>query len=282
MANLYKAVEVNEKLKKDIINDVEDLKKEGVSPKLAIIRVGERDDDVYYEKNAIKKCDSVGVHVKTFALDANISEDDLVDVIKTVNDDDNIHGVLLFRPLPKHIDEDYVCNCLDTKKDIDGITDASLAGIFANKNVGFPPCTAAACIEILNHYNVSLTGKNVVIVGRSLVVGKPLSMMLLKENATITICHTKTKNMEEICKNAEILIVAAGVARVLNEKFVSANQTVIDVGINVDENGKLCGDVDFDAVCDVVSNITPVPGGVGGVTTTVLVKQVVMAAKKSL
>ena len=203
-----------------------------------------------------------------------------MDTIRQVNEDAGIHGVLIFRPLPKHLDEEAVIRALDPEKDVDGITDGSMVGVFAGREQGFPPCTPQACMEILDHYQIDCTGKKAVVVGRSLVVGKPAAMMLLKKNATVTICHTRTKDMPAVVKEADIVIVAAGRAGVVDDRYVSPGQIVIDVGINVNEQGKLCGDVAYDKVEPVVEAITPVPGGVGSVTTSVLVGHVVEAAMR--
>ena len=191
--------------------------------------------------------------------------------------------MLLFRPLPKHLDEDLICNTLAAEKDIDGITDLSSAGVFSGKALGFAPCTPSACMEILDHFGVDCTGKKAVVIGRSLVVGKPAAMMLVKKNATVTICHTRTADLPAVCREADILIAAAGKAGMVGADFVRPGQIVIDVGINWNEQEqKLCGDVDFEAVSPIVEAITPVPGGVGTVTTSVLVGHVVEAAKRTL
>lgn len=200
--------------------------------------------------------------------------------VDRVNNDDNIHGVLIFRPLPKHLDEAAVIKALSPEKDVDGITDGSMVGVFAGTNQGFPPCTPWACMEILDHYGIDCTGKKAVVIGRSLVVGKPAAMMLLKKNATVTICHTKTKDMPSVVKEADIVIVAAGRAGIVDDTYLRNGQVVIDVGINVNEEGKLCGDVDYAKAEPIVEAITPVPGGVGSVTTSVLVGHVVEAAMR--
>ena len=197
-----------------------------------------------------------------------------------MNKDDNIHGVLLFRPLPKHLNQTEIENALDPAKDVDCMTDGSMSGVFTGKAVGFPPCTPQACMEILDHYGIDCTGKKAVVIGRSLVVGKPAAMMLIKKNATVTVCHTKTVDMPSVAREADILIVAAGRAGVVTKDYVAQGQTVIDVGINVNAEGKLCGDVAYAEVEPIVDAITPVPGGVGSVTTSVLVGHVVEAAKR--
>ena len=245
-----------------------------------IIRVGEREDDLSYERGATKRCETLGVAYEKFLLPADVTQEELMATIDKVNKDDSIHGVLIFRPLPKHLDEAAVIKALSPEKDVDGITDGSMVGVFAGTKQGFPPCTPQACMEILDHYGIDCTGKKAVVVGRSLVVGKPAAMMLLKKNATVTICHTRTKDMPSVVKEADIVIVAAGRAGVVDDTYLRAGQTVIDVGINVNEEGKLCGDVAYAKAEPIVEAITPVPGGVGSVTTSVLVGHVVEAAMR--
>ena len=256
------------------------LKEKGVTPTLGIVRVGERGDDLSYERGAVKRCETLGVAYEKFLLPADCTQEELMAVIDQVNKNDAIHGVLIFRPLPKHLDEAAVIKALDPEKDVDGITDGSMVGVFAGTNQGFPPCTPQACMEILDYYNVDCTGKKAVVVGRSLVVGKPAAMMLIKKNATVTVCHTRTVDMPSVVKEADIVIVAAGRAGVVDASYVREGQIVIDVGINVNAEGKLCGDVDYASVEPIVEAITPVPGGVGSVTTSVLIGHVVEAAKR--
>ena len=280
MATILSGSAVASALSESLIQRTNALKDKGVTPTLAIVRVGAREDDLSYERGAMKRCEKIGVAVKNFVLDAQATQDELLAVIEQVNQDKDIHGCLLFRPLPKHIDDETVRAALSPAKDMDGITDGSLAGVFAGTKQGFPPCTAQACMEILDHYGYELKGKRVTVVGRSLVIGKPVAMMLLQKHATVTICHTRTVDMPAECRKAEILVVAAGKAGVVDDNFVSPGQVVIDVGINVNDEGKLCGDVAYDKVEPVVDAITPVPGGVGSVTTTVLVSHVVEAAER--
>ncbi len=282
MAEILKGKEVVAALKEKLIAEVEDLKAKGVTPTLAIVRVGERPDDISYEKGAMTRCKGIGVEVKNFLLPADCSQDDVLKVIKEVNEDRAIHGCLLFRPLPKTMDENFIRNQLDPAKDVDGITDLSMAGTYSCTALGSPPCTPTACMEILEHFGIDLTGKKVCVVGRSLVVGKPAAIMALQRNGTVTICHTKTKDMKAVAREADIIIAAAGKAGVVGEGFFKAGQIVIDVGINFDEEGNMKGDVDFAAAEPVVAAITPVPGGVGTVTTSVLVKHVIEAAKRTI
>ncbi|MEA4971170.1 MAG: bifunctional 5,10-methylenetetrahydrofolate dehydrogenase/5,10-methenyltetrahydrofolate cyclohydrolase [Candidatus Pelethousia sp.] len=282
MAQILKGAPVVEAMNEAISREAAALKAQGVESTLAILRVGEREDDIAYERGATKRCEKVGVAVRRVLLPADVSQDDLIAAIEALNRDGKVHGVLLFRPLPKHINDDAVRNALAPQKDIDGITDLSLAGVFANTGTGFAPCTAQACMEILEHYGIGLTGKKAVVVGRSLVVGKPAAMMMLARNATVTVCHTRTVDMPAVCREAEILIVSAGRAGIIDKNYFSPGQIVIDVGINVKEDGSLCGDVNFADAEAIVEAVTPVPGGVGTVTTSVLVKHVVEAAKKQM
>lgn len=278
MAEMIKGSEVVNSMKERMLKEVAELNSKGVTPCLAIVRLGARPDDASYEKGAIKKCESVGINYKIFEYEENISQDQLIKEIQRINWDVGIHGILLFRPLPKHIDEDVIKYVIGAQKDMDCFNPVNVAKVFEGDDTGFAPCTPEAVMEMLQHYGIDVSGKRVVIIGRSMVVGKPLSMLLLKKNATVTICHTKTKNLEETCKSAEILIAAAGKAKMITDKFVSPGQIVVDVGINLDKDGKLCGDVDYDNVEKIVDKITPVPGGVGPVTTSVLVNHVIRAA----
>ena len=279
MAELLKGADVVSALGSKMNSKIELLHDKGVTPMLAILRVGERADDISYERTASKRCESVGVAVKNIVLPEDVTQGTLMQNIISLNNDRNVHGVLMFRPLPKHLSDEAVRAKLKPEKDVDGITDGSLAGVFTGSGNGFAPCTAQACLEILDHYNIDCKGKRAVIIGRSLVVGKPVAMMLMAKHATVTICHTRTVDMPAIARNAEILIVAAGQMESLTEEYFSPGQIVIDVGINWnDEKGKLCGDVMFEDAEPIVAAITPVPGGVGTVTTSVLVSHVVDAA----
>lgn len=279
MAEILKGAPVAKAISQQAALRAAELTGRGITPTLAIVRVGERPDDISYEKGAVKRCDACGAAVRHVILPADVSQDELISAIRSLNQDDSVHGILMFRPLPRHIDEAAVCDSIAPEKDMDGVTEGSMAGIFSGSGKGYPPCTAQACIEILDHYGVELRGKHAVIVGRSNVIGKPAAMLLLGRNATVTICHTKTADMEAECRRADIIVAAAGKAGVVSVDHVSPGQIVLDVGINVTPEGKLTGDVDFEAVEPIVSAITPVPGGVGSVTTAVLVKHVVEAAE---
>lgn len=282
MAQLLTGKEVVASMKDDLLARVEALAACGVVPTLAIVRMGERPDDLSYERTAIKRAEGLGIAVRLFALAADATEAELEAVITQVNADDSIHGCLMFRPLPTHIDEMRICDMLAPEKDIDGISKASLAGVFTDEPHGFPPATAQACLEILDHYGIPVEGKHVVVVGRSLVIGKPVAMMLLGRNASVTVCHSKTEDLVFLTRLADIVICATGRARAYGAVYFSPGQTVLDVGINFDADGNLCGDVDFDAVEPFVGAITPVPGGLGSVTTSATLSHVVRAAELSL
>lgn len=280
MAEILKGNAVTAAINERTAAAVKELKAKSITPTLCIVRTGERPDDLSYENGAVKRASAVGVDVVKRVFPADVTEDELINAVNEINADSSIHGVLMFKPLPKHIDEARVCNTLDPNKDMDGITDMSMAGVYAQKPLGYSPCTAQAVIELLDYYGIDLAGKNVTVIGRSLVIGKPVSMMLIKKNATVTICHTRTRDLPAVCRRADILVAAAGKAGMVNADFVNEGQTVIDVGINwSEEKQKIVGDVDFDSVSPIVSALTPVPGGVGGVTTSVLMSHVVEAAK---
>lgn len=248
-------------------------------PKLAIVRVGENPDDMSYERGATKKLKSFGLDVASYVFPQDISDKDFKNAFKDINEDDEVTGILLLRPLPRTINEKDIENMIDPKKDLDGISPINIAKVFAGDTTGFSPCTAEAVIEVLKAYDIELTGKRVTVVGRSMVVGKPVSMLLLKENATVTMTHTRTVDLKKTCSDAEIVIAAAGRAKMLNSDYCGQDAVMIDVGINVDDNGKLCGDVDYSTLDGKASAATPVPGGVGTITTAVLAKHLIQAAK---
>ena len=258
----------------------EKLKEEGILPRLAILRIGQREDDLSYERGALKRCQKVGIEAGVYALPGNVAEEELLDLVEKLNRDKAIHGVLMLRPFPAHIRDERVRETLDPAKDVDGITDGSLAGVFTGTGRGFAPCTAEACLKILEHYGIDPAGRRAVVVGRSLVVGRPAAMLLLHKNATVTLCHTKTRDLPGLCRQAEILVVAAGRRGAVGAEAAAPGQIVLDVGIHMGEDGKLRGDTDFEAMEPVVEAITPVPGGVGAVTTSVLAEHVVTAARR--
>lgn len=249
----------------------------GSTPKLAIVRVGERPDDLSYERGALKKMEAFGLLAESFAFPGDISDEDFKREFSKINENPEIQGILLLRPLPEQIREKDIEEMIQPKKDLDGISPVNIAKVFAGDESGFAPCTAEAVVEVLKANEIPMTGKKVIVVGRSMVVGRPLSMLMLKENATVTICHTRTENLKETCKQGDILVAAVGRAKMLDGSYVGTGAVVIDVGINVDENGKLCGDVDFESLEGIASMATPVPGGVGAVTTAVLAKHLVIA-----
>lgn len=275
MILLYGA-DTAKKIKDEISGMLSELK--GYIPTLGIVRIGSNPADISYEKGAVKKMESLSLKTKVFEFDENISSDDFIDEFKKINEDDEIDGILLFRPLPKHIDEKKVIEVLDERKDLDGISYKNIAKVFAGDESGFAPCTAKAVIKILESNNIELEGKNVVVLGRSMVIGKPVAMLAIQKNATITLCHSKTADLKKMCKNADILIVAIGRAKMINDDYIGEDAVVIDVGINFFE-GKLCGDVDLENVKNAAM-ATPVPKGVGAVTTSVLAQHLVIAALK--
>ena len=270
-----------DRIKEALRGRAAELKAKGIIPVLAILRVGERSGDLSYERGAAKCCADVGVEVRRFILPQSCPSKLLLETVTKINKDPSIHGCLVFRPLPNKEDEEAVCSMLSPSKDIDCITAESLTSVFTGTGEGFPPCTAQACIELLGHYGYDIQGKNITVIGRSLVIGKPVSMMLQSRNATVTMCHTKTRGISEICAKAEILIAAAGKAGMVNADYTNSGQIVLDVGINVNSEGRLCGDADFDSVEKNAAAITPVPGGIGAVTSAVLVKHVIEAAEKA-
>lgn len=280
MATILDGKAIAASLSETLRAEAASLRTSGIIPRLAIVRVGDRPDDLAYERGAMKRCETIGVDTLNFALPENAAEKDLLAVIDQINADNGIHGCLLLQPLPKHMNERAIRQALDPAKDVDGITATSLFSVVAGGGPGFPPCTPKACLEVLDHYNIDLAGKRAVVIGRSLVVGKPAAMMLLQRNATVTVCHTKTRNMPELCRAADILIVAAGRAGMVGRDYLAPGQVVIDVGINVNDQGKLCGDVNFDEAKDIVAALTPVPGGVGAITTSVLAAHVLQAARE--
>ena len=282
MAELLKGATVAEAINERTAKEIELLREKGIEPTLCILRVGERPDDLSYERTAEKRAQKVGVNVVKKLLPADCTQGEFDSVLDEINNDNAIHGILMFRPLPSQLDNEKARKMLNPAKDIDGCTDGSLAGVFTNADVGFAPCTAQAAVEILKYYNVPIEGKKVCVMGRSLVIGRPVAMLLMHENATVVNCHTRTVEPELIAKEADILIAAVGRLNSIDKSYVNENQVIIDVGINWDERiNKISGDVDFDEVEPLVKAITPVPGGVGTVTTSVLISNVVKAAKCS-
>ena len=267
--------EVADGIVQDLKIKVEELKGRGISPKLAILRVGERDDDLAYERGVLKRFESAGVEVEITALDAGVSQEELDETFDGINADPKVHGILVFRPLPKPLSDEHMRKTIDSGKDVDFMDIRNMEKVLAGVPDAAAPCTAEAVMSLIKHYNIETCGKKVTVVGRSLVIGKPVALLLTTANATVTVCHTKTLNMEEECRNADIIVACCGVAKMINASYVKEGQIVIDVGMNVDEGGNLCGDVDYDAVSEIAEAVTPVPGGVGSITTAILLKHVV-------
>lgn len=280
MALILKGKEVADAINQTCAADILALKSKKINPTLALVRLGANPDDLAYEASIIKKAQSIGVQILGCNLDRNASQHELESHITGFNQDKYVHGILIFRPLPAHLDEQAVLNLIAPEKDVDGVSEISMGKVYAGDKQGFGPCTAESCMAILNHYNIPTQGKKAVVLGRSLVIGKPVSMMLLGQNATVTICHSKTQNLAAECRQADILIAAIGKANFVSDEFVHENKVVIDVGINVDEDGKMSGDVDYAAVEPKVSAVTPVPGGVGTVTTAILMQHVIGSARR--
>lgn len=250
----------------------------GIMPKLAVFRVGSREDDIAYERSIIKRFSAAGAAAEVMALSEDATQEELEAAVRRAADDESVHGILVFSPLPKKFNAGRIRMLIPAEKDVDGMTDASLAGVFRGDKNAFAPCTAQAVVEILRYYGMeNLAGKRVTVVGRSTVVGKPLAMLLLGMNATVTVCHTKTADTAAECRRADVVIACAGQARMVTDEYMSAGQTIIDVGINADGDG-ICGDVDYAAAQSIVAAATPVPGGVGAVTTAVLLSHTVRNA----
>ena len=280
MAEILKGNVVATEIKEKMAKDIEELGKLGKVPTLGIVRLGNNPDDISYERSLIKNCEKTGIEAKVFEKDVEMTTEELVSLMEELNNDDSVSGVLLFRPLPKHIDEMKVREALSPYKDVDSMNPINLAKIFEGDISGFSPCTAKSAMEILLYNNVELEGKNVVVINRSMVLGKPLAMMLLNKNATVTICHSRTKDLAEITKRADVVVTALGKAKFFGEEYFNENSICIDVGVSLDSEGNLSGDIDFPVVSEKVAKITPVPGGVGSVTTSLLLSHVVEACKK--
>ena len=279
MAVIMRGKEVASRMSEMLFAKVANLKSSGIIPTLAVIRVGKRQDDLVYERAILKRFSTLGIDVNVHELPEDISQADFDSQFMAVNDDPKVHGILLFRPLPEGLSEEYAILHMNPNKDIDGMSPVNAARIFAGDDDGFAPCTPSAVMAMLAQYGYDIAGHNVVIVGRSMVVGRPLSMLMLKANATVTVCHSKTQNIKEICKRADIVIAAAGRAKMLTPEYFTRKSIVVDVGIDTDSEGNLCGDVDFEKVEQVVQAVSPVPGGVGAVTTSILAENLLKAAK---
>lgn len=281
MGEIIKGKPVGDALSEVLKGECEALVKEGIQPKLAILRVGAKPNDLSYEKGALKKCETIGIATEVTELPDGTTQDQYIETLQKLNDDSSVHGILTFRPLPEGIDEDVIKNVIAPEKDVDCFSPMNTAKLMEGDKTGFPPCTPTAVVEILKHYNVPLKGANVVVLGRSMVVGKPVSMLLLGENATVTICHSKTKDLPKVCADADVLVAGVGRARMVTADYIKEGAVVIDVGINAKpEGGGICGDVDTDDVVGKASMVTPVPAGVGSVTTSILAKHVIKACKQ--
>ena len=279
MAEILKGSAAANALDERTAKAVQELKARGIRPALAILRVGERPDDLAYERAAVKRCDKLGIATRLVTLPGDVMQGALLAQIARLNSDEGVHGVLMFRPLPEQLDEAEACEALAPYKDVDGITSGSAAALYTGSGEGFAPCTAEAVIALLKHYGVEPAGRNAVVVGRSLVIGRPVAMLLMRANATVTVCHSHTRELADITRRADIVVAALGRAEALDAGYFRPGQVVVDVGINYSEaKGKLVGDVDIDAVEPLAAAISPVPAGVGSVTTAVLARHVVLAA----
>lgn len=279
MGILLKGKPVADSIAARVKDEAEELRRNNIIPKLKIIRVGEREDDLAYERAAVKRMKSANIDCEVLALPLNIDKETFEDEIKNVVNDNSVHGILVFRPLPKQLNEKDIRFIINPEKDIDCLNPINAAKILEGDESGFPPCTARAAMEILKYYNIDISGKEATVIGRSMVVGKPLSMMLLKENSTVTICHSKTENLPQVAKRADILIAAIGKSKMITKDYIKENSTVIDVGINADDEGNITGDVNTEDCIEKAAFITPVPAGVGSVTTAVLADHVVKACR---
>ena len=279
MSILMKGADVAKTMKEDLTGEARRLKDRGILPSLTIVRVGARPDDLAYERGARKRMEMIGIECKVVELPETITQAEFEKTFFKINEDPKVHGILLFRPLPGHLDEGPVVSRINPLKDVDCMCPVNIAKVFSGDETGHAPCTPEAVMEMLDYYKIDPRGKKVTVIGRSMVVGKPLSMLLLKRHATVTICHTRTKDLSATCREAEILVAAEGKARMVTADMIGDGAVVVDVGINVDAKGNLCGDVDFNAAEPVTSYISPVPRGVGSVTSSVLAKHVLKAAE---
>ena len=282
MAALMKGAACAKAIRSGIEASVELLRAQKIQPGLGILRIGEREDDIAYERSAIKKAEQVGIAVKKTVLPQESTTEQCLQALVALNQDPAVHGILLFRPMPKHIDEDAVIRAMAVEKDIDGMTPGSLAKVFMGESDGFAPCTAEAVVRLLSYEQYPWKGKHAVALGRSLVVGKPLAMLMLAKNATVTVCHSATENLPEVCAQADLLVAAIGRARMIDKSYIKPGAMVVDVGINVDEQGTLCGDVDTESALERAALVTPVPGGLGAVTSWLLLEHVIKAAERTI
>ena len=274
--------EVADEILEDLKKRTETLKNKGIEPKLAILRVGQREDDLAYERGILKRFEVTSTAVDVKVLDENVSQEELDKTFDGLNSDPKVHGILVFRPLPGELSDEHMKKTIDPGKDVDFMDVRNMGDVLAGVRGCSAPCTAEAVMEMIRHYKIETKGKKVTVVGRSLVIGKPVALLLTTANATVTVCHTKTQNVAEECKRADIIIACCGVAKIISERYVKPDQVVIDVGMNVDDDGKLCGDVDYEKVSGIVGAVSPVPGGVGSITTAILLKHVIINAERQV
>lgn len=277
MGQLIKGKPAADAISEELKEKVEFLKTKGICPKLAIVRVGADPSDLSYERGALKRCESIGIQYEVVEHPIDITEEDFISSLKELNLDISINGILIFRPLPKHLVEENIKSVIAPEKDVDCLSPVNVAKIMENDSTGFAPCTPTAVIEMLKYYNIPIKGKKAVVVGRSMVVGKPVSMLLLNENATVTICHSRTENLPGVCSKADILVAAIGKPKIIDSNYIKKGAVLIDVGINTDASGNICGDADTEDCIEKAEMITPVPGGVGAVTTSILAKHTIKA-----
>ena len=280
MAKILYGQPVVDSIKKDLEKRVSILKEKGVSPGLAILRAGERPDDIAYENRLSSMCEMLGIRYRTVEVDRSISQYDLASALERLNRRDDVHGIIVFRPLPDHVDDDLICDLISVDKDIDCMNPDNLKGLFTGRNKAFAPCTAEAVIELLRYYNYPLDGANVAIINRSPVIGKPLMLLFLEQNSTVMICHSHTKNIQKLTRSADIVVTGTGKAEYFSPDYVSPGTIVVDVGISFKEDGTMTGDVDFDAVCEKAAAVTPVPKGIGGITSVILLRHIIESAEK--
>lgn len=280
MAELLLGAPVARAMTESLRAESDALRARGVTPCLALLRVGEREADLAYERGALKRCAQTGIAVQRVILPEDASQARMLSALAALGADAAVHGILLLRPFPERFDDATICAAVSSAKDVDGVTDASMATLYAGFPAkGFPPCTAEACRALLRHYGIALSGRRALVIGRSLVIGRPAALLLLAEDATVTVAHTKTEDLPALCREADILVVATGEKGLIGAEHVRPGQVVIDVGIHTNADGSLCGDVRFDEVEPVVRAITPVPGGVGAITTAVLCSHTLRAAR---
>lgn len=280
MTEILRGKPVAEELKEQIKQRVEQLKENGKTPKLAVLRVGANPNDLSYEKGILKNCANLGIETEVYEQDESIDTEGLLAEMEKLNQDDAVHGILMFRPLPKHLDEKQLQEAIDPEKDVDCMHPYNLAKVFASDDSGMEPATPRSAMEILRHYEIPLKGKRVVIINRSMVLGRPLAMMMLKEHASPMICHSKTENLPELTRAADVVVLAAGRAKSFGAEYFNEDSVIIDVGVSMADDGKMAGDADYEPLSETVKAITPVPGGVGSMTTTLLLNQVVKACER--